>query len=89
MRTPELYARFRKRIEDLANSTRPPDTCLAELREVQRQFDAEVAAFGSANAKLLREQLCEQFEMEALRTTQGHRRDVLVVALKLFERDLN
>jgi hypothetical protein len=39
----ELYCRFRKRIEDLANCTQPRDQCLAELRDVLQRFDAEIA----------------------------------------------
>ena len=89
MPTQGLYGHFRKRIEDLADSSQPQGVCLAKLRDVLRQFDAEVAALDSANANLLREELCQQLELEVLRATRGQRCDVLVAALKHFELNLN
>ena len=82
----ELYGRFRKRIEDLANSAQPRDQCLAELRDVLERFDGEIADLDSASAQWLREELCQQFELEVLHATRRQRRDVLAAALKHLER---
>jgi len=81
----ELYGRFRKRIEDLANSAQPRDQCLAELRDVLQRFDADIADLDNASAQWLRGELCQQFEQEVLRATRRQRRDVLAAALKHLE----
>ena len=61
------------------------DQCLAELRGVLERFDAEIADLDSASAQWLREELCQQFELEVLRATRRQRRDVLAAALKHLE----
>ena len=85
MEAQELYGRFRQRIEDLANSAQSQDQCLAELRDVLQRFDAETADLDSAGAQWLRQELCQQFELEVLRATRRQRRDVLAAALKHLE----
>ena len=81
----QLYSRYRRRIEILADSTKPSDVWLAELQDILREFQGEIAAQGPKTGPLLCEELCDQLEREAWRSVDPHRRDVLTCAIKHLE----
>jgi hypothetical protein len=85
MRGRQLYGRYRRRIEILADSTKPSNVWRAELQGILREFQGEVAAEGPKTAHLICEELCDQLEREAWCSVNPHRRDVLISAVKNLE----
>jgi len=85
MQARELYARYRVHIKALADGPKPLDAWLPELHELLREFEADAATLEPLSARLLRDELCEQFEHEALHAAADHRRDVLFAAVKGLE----
>jgi hypothetical protein len=82
MRARELFSHYRQRVEAVAAEPAPLPMGPTDLGEILRQFEHEVSSLGAASARLLCEELCDQLEHEALRTTSKHRRDVLMRTIK-------
>ena len=85
MQTHELYKKYRQLIENLANKPSPREIWLKSLHSLQQQFEREATALQPGSASLLCEELSDQLEHEALRSTGKHRRDVLLAAVKGFD----
>jgi len=85
MNGPELYREYRRLIEKLADERRPSEVSLTALRALLQQFQGTAAALGASNAASLCDELADQLEHEALRSTSKHRRDVLLAAVKAFD----
>jgi hypothetical protein len=85
MRARELFSNYRQRVEAVAAEQRSLPARSAALNEILRQFEHEASALGTASARLLCEELCDQLEHEALTTTSKYRRDVLMRAIKGLE----
>ena len=82
---PDLYRKYRRLIEDLADERRSRELSLATLRALLQQFESEAAAFEAGTANFVCDEIADQLEHEALRSTSRHRRDVLLAAVKGFE----
>lgn len=82
---PDLYRKYRRLIEDLADERRSTELSLAALRALLRQFEGEASALEAATANFVCDEIADQLEHEALRSTSQHRRDVLLAAVKGFE----
>jgi len=85
VRARELYRRFRQEFDDLANSSEAGAAWLDQVRDLTRQFESETGALESRSAALLRDELCEQLEHDALHALCAHRREVLLAAVKQLE----
>jgi len=85
MRARELFSNFRQRVEAVAAEQRSSPPRSAALSELLRQFEHDLSALGTASARLLCEELCDQLEHEALTTTSKYRRDVLMRTIKGLE----
>jgi hypothetical protein len=85
MNRPELYRKYRPLIEELADERRPFEVSLTTLRGLLQEFQDTVAALGPSAAAFVCDELADQLEHEALRSTGKHRRDVLLAAVKTFE----
>jgi hypothetical protein len=85
MSGPDLYSEYRRRIEGLADEGRSVELSLAALRKLLEQFESEAAALETARANFACDEIADQLEHEALRSTSKHRRDVLLAAVKGFE----
>ena len=85
MRGRELYGHYHRLIDELAQLARPGDDWQGSLRASIERFEADAGTLESASAQLLREDLCAQFEHEALRSTNPHAQEVLVAAVKWLE----
>jgi len=85
MRARELFSNYRQRVEAVAAEQTSLPARSAALSEILRQFEREVSALGTASARLLCEELCDQLEHEALNTTSKYRRDVLMRTIKGLE----
>lgn len=85
MRSHEMFGRYRKRVEELANGSLNAGDWFGELQAVILQLDRESCELEEASARFLHEELCEQFEQEAYLTDENQRRRVLLAATKLLE----
>jgi len=85
MNGPELYREYRRLIEKLADERRPSEVSLRTLRALLQEFQDTAAALETSTAAYVCDELAEQFEHEALRSTSKHRRDVLLAAVKAFD----
>jgi hypothetical protein len=85
MNRPELYRKYRRLIEELADERCPFEVSLTTLRALLQEFQDTAAAFGASAAAFVRDELADQLEHEALRATRKHRRDVLLAAVKAFD----
>lgn len=85
MDRPELYRKYRRLIEELADERRPCEVSLTALRALLQEFQDTVAALGPSNAAFVCDELADQLEHAALRSTGKHRRDVLLAAVKAFD----
>jgi hypothetical protein len=81
----ELYRRYHRLIDDLAQSAEAGADWRAELSAQIERFEADADALDSASARVLREELCEQLEHEALHSTRDLAREILIAALKQLE----
>ena len=82
---PDLYRKYRRLIEDLADERRSTELSLKTLRAVLQQFESEAAPLEAATANSACDEIADQLEHEALRSTSKHRRDLLLAAVKGFE----
>ena len=91
MRSRELYRRYHRLILELAREPEPCSGSLERLRELLHRFESETVGMASNSGRLLREQLSEQLEHEALCSAHSHQRYVLLAAVKRLEQlaDLN
>ena len=85
MHGPDLYRKYRQRIEELADEACPTQLSLTTLRALLREFEREAATLGPSAAGFVCDELSRQLEHEALRATSRHRRDVLLSAVKGFD----
>ena len=81
----ELYRKYRRLIEELADKPRSAEFSLGALRALLQEFERNAAALGSATAGFVCDELADQLEHEALRSVAKHRRDVLLAAVKAFD----
>jgi hypothetical protein len=81
----ELYRKYRRLIQELADERRSVELSLTALRALLQEFQRNAAEFGSATAGFVCDELADQLEHEALRSTAKHRRDVLLAAAKAFD----
>lgn len=85
MHGPELYRKYRRLIVDLANERRSSEFSLPTLHALLQQFEREAAALKPATANFVCDEIADQLEHEALRSTSRHRQDVLLAAVKGFD----
>jgi hypothetical protein len=81
----DMYGRYRQLIERLANCDVPRATWFAELQAIMRQLDLDADLLARLSARLLYDELGEQFERQAFQSMGEHRRRVLMAAVKLLE----
>ena len=82
---PDLYRKYRRLIEGVADEPRSTELSRAALRDLLKQFETEAGALNSSAANFVCDEIAGQLEQEALRSTSKHRRDVLLTAVKGFE----
>ena len=85
MRRRDLYGRYHRLIDELARSAEPGADWRTELEQRIARFETDAAALDTNGARLLREELCAQFEHEALRSTRDLARQILFAAVKWLE----
>jgi hypothetical protein len=85
MHSPELYRKYRALIETLADERGPSEVSLTALRALLQKFQDTAAVLGPSSATFVCDELADQLEHEALRSTRKHRRDVLLAAVKAFD----
>jgi len=76
----ELYRKYRCLIEDLADERSSTELSLMALHALLQQFEHEAATLETSTANFFCEEIADQLEHEALRSTSRHRRDVLSAA---------
>jgi hypothetical protein len=81
----ELYKKYHRLFDDMAKIPKPRQAWLDELHCVLRKIEDEVEILDPVSSRLLREDLCEQLEHEALRARSTYGHDVLLVAVKHLE----
>lgn len=81
----ELYRKYRRRIEELADERCSAELSLEALRALLHEFERNAAKLGSATAGFVCDELAKQLEHEALGSVAKHRRDVLLAAVKAFD----
>jgi hypothetical protein len=82
---PSLYSKYRRLIEGVADEGCSVEQSLPALRKLLQQFETEAATLGTARANFACNEIADQLEHEALRSTRKHRRDVLLAAVKGFD----
>ena len=85
MRGRELYGHYHRLIDELARSATSEADWREALRAQTERFGADAASLDADSARLLREELCAQFEHEAMRSTRPLAREILLAAVKWFE----
>lgn len=85
MHSLDLYAKYRRRIEELADERRSTEHSLTALRDVLREFERESAALTPGAAQFARDEIANQLEHEALHATSTLRRAILLAAVKGFD----
>ena len=81
----ELYRKYRGRIVALADERRSADLSLAALHALLQEFQETGATLESAAVYFVCDELADQLEHEAIRSTRKHRQDVLFAAVKAFD----
>jgi hypothetical protein len=81
----ELYGKYRRLIGKLADERRCPEVSLTALRALLQEFQDTAASLGPSAAAFVCDELADQLEHEALRSTGKHRRDVLLAAVKALD----
>ena len=81
----ELYRKYRRLIEALADERCPAERSLRVLRALLQEFQHDAAPLGPAAAGFVCDELADQLEHEVLRSMVKHRRDVLSAAVKAFD----
>lgn len=81
----DLYGHYHRLINALARSAKRGVDWKVELRAQIERFDAESEALDLKSARSLREDLCAQFEHEALHSTRPFSREILLAAVKWLE----
>jgi hypothetical protein len=85
MHSTDLYRKYRGLIVALADERRSADLSLAALHALLQEFQDTAAELKPATADFVCEELADQLEHEAIRSTRKHRRDVLLAAVKAFD----
>ena len=81
----ELYRKYRRLIEELADEERSAELSLRALRALLQEFERNAAELGSRTAGFVCDELAKQLEHEALCSVAKHRRDILLAAVKAFD----
>jgi hypothetical protein len=81
----DLYRKYRRLIEELADERCSTGQSLTALRALPQQFETETAALEVSTTHFVCDEIADQLEHEALRSTSKHRRDVLLAAVKGFD----
>jgi hypothetical protein len=81
----ELYGKYRRLIEKLADERRCSEVSLTALRALLQEFQNTAASLGPSSTAFVCDELADQLEHEALRSTGKHRRDVLLAAVKALD----
>jgi hypothetical protein len=85
MRGREIFGRYRQLVEELSNERASDDAWFEVLQAIVRRLDHDSAELAGTGARLLYDELCDQFEQEAYLTDNERRRKVLMAATKLLE----
>jgi hypothetical protein len=85
MQDRKLYGKFRRLIEETADERNLTALSLTVLRSLLQQFEREAATLEAPTANFVCEEIADQLEHEALRSTSRHRRDILLAAVKGFD----
>jgi hypothetical protein len=85
MHGPELYRKYRRLIVALADERCSPEISLTALHALLREFHDTAAALEPGTADFVCDELADQLEHEAIRSTGKHRRDILLAAVKAFD----
>ena len=85
MRGRDLYGQYHRLIDELAWSAGPEADWRPELKARVGRFEADASTLDANGARLLREELCAQFEHEALHSTRPLARQILIAAVKWLE----
>jgi hypothetical protein len=81
----ELYRKYRRLIEAVADERHPAELSFRVLRALLQEFQHDAATLGPTAAGFVCDELADQLEHEALRSMVKHRRDVLSAAVKAFD----
>src|SRR5665213_3622464 len=81
----DMYDHYRLLTEELVNCAIPSAVWFGESHAIMRQLDLEAGGLVRLSAKLLYNELGDQFEHEAFQTAIEYRRSVLMAAIKLLE----
>ena len=73
----ELYRKYRGLIVALADERRSADLSLAALHALLQEFQETAATLESAAVDFVCDELADQLEHEAIRSTRKHRQNVL------------
>jgi hypothetical protein len=71
---PDLYRKYRRLIEGVADEPRSTELSRAALRDLLKQFETEAGALNSSAANFVCDEIAGQLEQEALRSTSKHHR---------------
>lgn len=82
---PDLYSKYRRLVEELADERRSTGQSVTALRALLQQFESEAATLEVSTIHFVCDEIAGQLEHEALRSTSTHRRDVLLATVKGFE----
>jgi hypothetical protein len=85
MHGPELYRKYRHLIVALADERRSSELSLTALHALLREFQDAAAGLEPGTAAFVCDELADQLEHEAIRSTGKHRRDILFAAVKAFD----
>lgn len=81
----DLYGQYHRLIDELARSAEPGADWRTELKARIARLEADASALDTNTARSLRDELCAQFEREALHSTRPLAREILFAAVKWLE----
>jgi hypothetical protein len=81
----ELYRKYRRLIVALADEQKSAELSLSALRALLQEFQDGAATLEPAAVDFVCDELADQLEHEAIRSTGKHRRDILFAAVKAFD----
>jgi len=81
----ELYRKYRRLIIELADERRCGPLSLTALHLLPQEFQDTAAAAEPATADFVCDELADQLEHEAMRSTHKYRRDIFSAAVKALD----
>ena len=81
----ELYRKYRRLIIELADERRCGPLSLTALHLLPQEFQDTAAAVEPATADFVCDELADQLEHEAMRSTRKYRRDIFSAAVKALD----